>query len=248
MATTDLTKEQKIQEGQYDVPYHWFFKDDEFRGRNYFGYTNAALRFAIKHGFKPETGRALDAGCGDARFTKTLIDKGVKEVAGLDYSEHALAFARVFLPNTLFEVKDLTVDNFSIATPYDVVFLIETLEHIHPNDIPQFVKNLAKCLTPNGLLVVTVPSTLLAMHDKHYQHFTKESLSNCVADDFDVLEVVGYNTVQYPLLSFAYKFIDNRLWEIRPLKHWFNTKIWPKYQGIGPADKGRGLLLVGKKK
>lgn len=243
-----LTSEQTIQEEQYEVPYHWFFKDDEFRGRNYFGYCRAALSQAEKHGFDPGTMSALDAGCGDARFTKMLVDHGVSKVAGLDYSERSLAFARVFLPNILFEVKDLTSKTFSIENTYDAVFLIETLEHIHPDDISMFVKNLSNCLSKDGLLVVTVPSVLLEMHDKHYQHFTAKTLASSVKNDFEVLEIVGYNSVKYRSLTFAYKLIHNRFWEIIPLRRWYNKKIWPKYQCLSASNSGKGLLMVAKKK
>ena len=243
-----LTKEQSVQEDQYEVPYHWFFKEDEFRGRNYFGYCRATLKFAEKYGFEPKSMSALDAGCGDARFTKMLIDHGVKEVSGLDYSERSLAFARIFLPKVLFEVKDLTDQDFTIPVKHNSVFLIETLEHIDPKDISLFIKNLAKCLKDDGLLLITVPSVLLSMHDKHYQHFTMESLSKCVETDFEVLEIVGYNSVRQPLLTFAYKLIHNRLWDILPLRSWFNTKIWPKYQCLDSPEFGKGLLLVARKK
>lgn len=248
MTTTTLTREQQIQEEQYEVPYHWFFKEDEFRGRNYYGYCRAAIRFAEKNGFDPKTMTALDAGCGDARFTKMLLDHGVSKVSGLDYSERSLAFARIFLPETKFEVADLTDESFFIENKYDAVFLIETLEHIHPDDIPVFTKNLARCLKNGGLLIVTVPSVLLELHDKHYQHFTSESLKKSVEADFSVLEIVGYNTVRRPDLAILYKLIHNRFWDIIPLRKWFNTKVWPKHQCVGPASSGRGLLMTARKK
>lgn len=242
-----LTSEQKVQEQQYNVPYHWFLNEADFRGRSYFGYCKGALMYAEKYGFKPETMSALDAGCGDARFTKILIDRGVSSVEGLDYSPQALAFAKVFLPDVNFIVDDLTSESFSTEAKYDTVFLIETLEHIHQDLVPVFIKNLSSCLKTSGLLVVTVPSTRLKIHPKHYQHFTSESLAASVSGHFKALEIVGYNTVQHSFLSVIYKLIHNRFYEIIPLRRWFNTVVWPKYQCLGPAPAGRGLLMVAQK-
>lgn len=239
---------QKIQEDQYDLPYHWFMKSDEYRGRKYFGYTALAIKVAKSHGLDLENARILDAGSGDGRFIKMLHDVQSHNVEGLDYSDRAIAFSKILLPDTKMVVGDLTkFESLSEYGQYDCVFMIETLEHIEVADVNIVLENLQKILRPGGLVIITVPSTQLPMHDKHYQHFTQISLEEYVARQFTVLETAGYASVKYPLLKLLYKVIHNRIWTVIPLMKCFNTYIYPKYLLRTKPDEGEGLLIIAKK-
>src|SRR5690606_10216787 len=97
-----FSKEQKIQEDQYKLPYHWFFRREDFRGRKYFGYTSLALQKAYEYGLNKKTADIIDVGCGDGRFIETLRQEGYGKVVGLDYSKKALRFAEILMPETRF--------------------------------------------------------------------------------------------------------------------------------------------------
>ena len=240
---------KKIQEDQYELPYHWFLEPDVYRGRKYYGYTAFAIEMATKHGLDTGTARILDAGCGDGRFIKMLHDANANTVEGLDYSERAVAFGRILLPDTSIFIGDLTdFTTLQGVEKYDCIFLIETLEHIELKHVDTVLNNLKKMLTPDGLLIITVPSTQLPLHKKHYQHFTSTSLSAYVSDKFDLLETVGYASVQQNVLRFVYKLIHNRIWEIKPLVTYFNVTIYPKYLLRTKPDEGEGLMAIMRNK
>lgn len=239
--------DQAIQEKQYSIPYHWILNENEFRGRKYFGYLSLAIEKAKKHGLQ-DAARVLDAGCGDGRFIACLNEVGY-EVEGMDYSQQAVAFARLLLPINTIHVADLTeTPNPELHGKYDAVFLIETLEHIHPDNVAIILKNLKKMIKPGGILIITVPSTNLKLHQKHYQHFTAESLREYTQKEFHVAETLGYASVKHPFLRAIYKLTDNRYWVIKPLSHWYNKNIWKKHLNSCSESHGEGLLTVLKKK
>lgn len=236
---------QEIQEQQYDVPYHWFFSDEEYRGRKYFGYIRSAIQAAQQSGIDITTARILDAGCGDGRMIRELYEHGATEVSGLDYSEAALRFARAFLPNTTLYVGDFTeATSLQEAGQFDTIFLIETLEHIPVKDVDTVVKNLQTMLKPGGVLVITVPSTGLPLHKKHYQHFTEETLRVAVENHFHVEHVAGYRNIRKWLFLTLYKLFDNRWWYIKPAARFYNRVLYPRHLNQCAPDAGEGLLMV----
>ncbi|MCK4627283.1 MAG: methyltransferase domain-containing protein, partial [Phycisphaerae bacterium] len=71
---------------------------------------------------------------------------------------------------------------------FDVITLIETLEHIKPSDVPVFVEAITGRLADNGTVVITVPSSNLRLTRKHYQHFDLESLTQALSPHLVVTE------------------------------------------------------------
>lgn len=128
----------------------------------------------------------LDVGCGDGRFlhevNKVFPDK---ELVGIDLYEKSVAYARAFNPGIKYICGDITKDNF-LKNKFDVVTLIETLEHIPINDVPSFVEGLHRHLKDKGTLILTVPTKNIKVNPKHYQHFDLESLSNALKPLFKI--------------------------------------------------------------
>ena len=97
----NLTEEQRDQEDLYSFPYHYLdLKSDEHRLLlRIEGIAKLRLirDYILKNNFK----RILDAGCGDARLFHEIKDFN-GELVGVDYSERAIGFAKVFNPHAEF--------------------------------------------------------------------------------------------------------------------------------------------------
>jgi 2-polyprenyl-3-methyl-5-hydroxy-6-metoxy-1,4-benzoquinol methylase len=179
----DLTSKQKAQEDQYTFPYHYLDVGLEeyasILSVEYLSYINIVKSLLGDTKSK----YILDAGCGDGRFSYELRGSGAR-VIGVDYSQDAIRFAKTFNPEATFFVQDLK--NLKINKKFDDIVLIETLEHILPVEIPKVLKALDKLLKKEGNLIITVPTTNSTVSEKHYQHFTEESLRQTLKNYFTV--------------------------------------------------------------
>jgi len=196
--TQPETNEQKLQEEEYRFPYHYIphFDHGFFNqvrrmdwGAEYMGYMNFVIE-KIKD-IKPQN--MCDVGCGDGRFlhelSKQHSESGLK---GVDTSEASLRFARAFNPRLNFENIDVTNGSIS-ENPVDLITLIDVLEHISLEYIADFVKGLDNNLSESGTLIVTVPCDNIPLQNKHFQHFNKESLENCLRPHFSEFQFFYLN-------------------------------------------------------
>ena len=221
---------QKLQEVSYKTPYHWFSDDALSQiGRLYFGYLNFCVSIAKKLG----TISILDAGCGDGRFLGQMTGLGNGYfLFGADYSQRAIGFARLLVPQAQFSVSNLSKLQYEPSS-FDAVFLIETLEHIEPSNISVILKEVSRVLKKDGALIITVPSFLQGIPlpgSKHYQHFTAKSLTETVSDYFCADGIFGQDRAGFHILKF------------------YNKHIWTRYFNICDKEKGRRLIAIFKKK
>lgn len=242
---SELELPQQIQEAEYVTPYHWRYQDasNSTTERLYFGYLGLCKEILLAH--SPEERKemdVLDAGCGDGRFLGLLADSGA-QLYGTDYSESAIAFSRLLVPQAQFTSADLRELPYEDGM-FDLVYLIETLEHIPPEVVPDILNELSRVLKPKGKLVVTVPSDHLPPGPKHYQHFSPTSLRKALSSAFSVDEMMGQDRTTFHPFKLLYAFADNKLFEIRPLKRWYNRTIWPKYFNRTEADSRVARRLI----
>ena len=184
----DLTSKQLAQEQDYSFPYHYLdivSDEDRLMSIEYLSYIKK-VKSLLKTGKK-----ILDIGCGDGRFCYEVGQNDDINISGLDYSERAIRFAKAFSPNLDFYCQDIC--NLNLPYKYDIAVLIETIEHFDPEKLPEILNNIAGILVDNGEVIITVPSTLLEISPKHYQHFTVESLTETLSEKFDVVSVTGYS-------------------------------------------------------
>lgn len=186
----DLIDKQEIQDNQYWFPYHYLDLYSEFYRRvAYLDYLS--LLKVIKQVLSPLRGqRLLDAGCGDGRLCYELREENVK-ITGVDYSEKAISFAKAFNAAVKFHVTDLAELRFE--EEFDIVALVEVLEHIPPSSISTIISNLRKALKADGQLLVSVPTTNLPVSKKHYQHFTIDSLEKLFVPIFEPVTKIGHS-------------------------------------------------------
>ena len=190
-----LSDRQNIQEEQNKFPYHYLDLHSPFYGTILYYHYYSRIK-AVKELMRPFDGQAiLDAACGDGRFCYELKDENVK-VVGVDYSPSAIAFARVFNPSAQFHVADLT--DFHPNEKFEYITLIEALEHFKPEIIPRVISNLWEILKSDGRLIVVVPSARTPVPNKHYQHFTLDSLEKLFAPLFEPIKKIGRDRTGWP--------------------------------------------------
>lgn len=191
---------QAIQADQYVFPYHYI---PEPRGNLYlsrhWGFAPsymAALKL-VAECLRPAaavegTGwRHIDIGCGDGALIYNLSRlPGLADgqIAGVDIDDRAIAWARMFNPDAILHVGDIT----TLEGSYHSASLVEVLEHVPPAELPEFISAAAGLLRPGGLLVVTVPSVEKPVAKKHFQHFSFESIRAVLEPHFEELKVLGF--------------------------------------------------------
>lgn len=128
----------------------------------------------------------MDLGCGEGVLMTELSSRGIPTI-GVESSETAInLMPPTIRRNTIKgDMRRLPVSTSVVPA----VTMIAVLEHIPTDDISGVLQETHRVLEDNGLFVVRVPSTRQPMRDKHYQHFTPDSLKQ-------TLEKRGFFTVQ----------------------------------------------------
>ncbi len=176
-----------LQDMAYEFPYHylpWIDNDKYFRlhrqltwGLDYMTYMSFIAELISQN--HPKS--LLDVGCGDGRLIY-MIKSIVPSVSGVDLSERAIAFARSFNPDVQFICGDVA----KISEKYAWLTLIEVLEHIPDQQMPEFVCNIARLVQEDGVLLISVPTVNISLHEKHYRHYTLTSLKDTILPYFEI--------------------------------------------------------------
>jgi len=145
-------------------------------------------------------GSLIDIGCGDGRFLHEFA-KIHPDVAarGVDSSQRAIRLARALNPSVRFEAADIC--HAPVGGPFDAATLIEVLEHIPPQQVPEFLQATAGLIAPGGRLVLTVPHVNKPVDDKHFQHFSSVSLTETLSPFFGQVVVRPFDDIRAPALK-----------------------------------------------
>jgi len=198
----------QLQDDEYIFPYHYLTNLDNniptiykrlSWGYEYITYIDF-IRNHIEQKLKPNT--MLDIGCGDGYLINSFDYDTSKSYKGIDLSERAIGFAKAFSDGHDFECIDL----FKINAKFNVVCLIEVLEHI-PDDILQtFIAEAFSKVEIGGHMIIAVPTTVDNVHKKHYRHYDESLLKNqCDLYNFELIEQVRLykkSSILEDLLSF----------------------------------------------
>ncbi len=168
--------------------------------------------------------RVLEVGCG-VGYGAYYLAHLAKQVVGIDLDQHNIRQARTVFrrPNLDFDVMDATQLTFPDAS-FDVVGSFQVIEHIPEHLLEEFLRQIARVLTPDGRFVV---STLNLDHNRkgksdyrkpdfHVKEFTAPELRELLEGIFPSVDLYGL----YP--SAGYR-------AARRLKKWGLDRI-------GPAD------------
>ena len=235
-----------MQEAQYEFPYHYLdvaVGSYRLRLAEY-----VSLLDVVTERVRALATTVLDAACGDGRLCYELRRAGL-EVTGVDYSVRAIAFARAFNPGVEFAVADLT--HLDLGRHFDTVVLMETLEHLPPDQVPAVLERVAGHLQRGGHLVVTVPSDNVPVTAKHYQHFSPAMLTDVLSPWFTVTRLEGYHLQGRRLRAFhvarrlAYLLapLAERSLAARRAMEWPN-RYYARRLALGHPDQAGGLIAT----
>jgi len=246
-----LSDNQLVQEEQYAFPYHYAdLISDRHRYFKFIGPLDL-LRIVKNKVRALNKNVILDAGCGDARLCYELKNEPCK-IAGVDYSASAIAFARAFNPDAEFFVQDLK--NLDLPYKFDIVILMEVLEHFIPDQIPAILTSLSTVLNTGGRLIVTVPTVNIRMPEKHYQHFTHESLAETLKPIFEIEEITGYARKGFTKALYNFlKSLGNIVYPFRKdhavAQRYFSfyRKYYERHVSTGKPEECDGIMAVCRK-
>lgn len=236
-----------LQSAEYSFPYHHLPHRElaglrvgrVFRGgAEYLVYTEIAADGITADG----ASTVLDVGCGDGRLLGEIAARRAGlSLTGVDLDERAIQLARAFVPGATFEVRK--VEN--LATVYDAVACVETIEHIPDADELDFVANVGSRVSEGGRLVITVPSTARPVAEKHHRHYDVASVRSLVADALPGFDVIELREIipHRPWLDRLLKVLSNRHYSVDVGR--LNEAIARLHRApVGPEQRGLHVLAV----
>jgi 2-polyprenyl-3-methyl-5-hydroxy-6-metoxy-1,4-benzoquinol methylase len=163
----------------------------------------------------------LDLGAGSGNF-EIIFGKRAKRITAVDYRKEALDFlASVLSKKRIRNVKFVECDirnlnDIKNIGKYDLILLVDVIEHIQIEEADKMIKNLKKLLVPGGKICVITPNYnslwiyfesildkfTIVPHFKGHQHLAQYYPENLKK----VFEKNGYTTSSiqsFNLFSFA---------------------------------------------
>jgi SAM-dependent methyltransferase len=228
----------------YRLPYHWFLPRESIWTTIHDACVASAVEAIVQGGAR----RVLEVGCGDGWNCGQLVKAGC-EVTGVDWSTQGIEHCRRLVPEGSFYCGDVTDERFQaeFADPFDAAMMVEVIEHIHPDDCLEALRNVRRCLKSGGMLIITTPSTNFPNENpRHFRHFTAQILTELVesAGQMRVKQISGYGDVVH--LKWYQRFlplVDNRLFAIKPIRNRMQ-RFCARHARNSPLDRCCGLVAM----
>ncbi len=152
-------------------------------------------RFINKHIQNDINSRILELGCGNGALLFCLKEMGYKNIFGVDISQEQIEIAnRNGLENIL--RNDIVSYLNESDEKYNVIIMMDVLEHIEKEDLLELLDNVYKHLNQEGSLIIHVPNGegVFGMRIRYgdYTHTTCFTLKSIK----QVLKASGYKEIQ----------------------------------------------------
>lgn len=100
----------------------------------------------------------LDLACGHGKLIHNLKKHGYKNVVGVDISEEQVAVAhKMGITEVICQDLNVFLKN-SVARTYDIIFLMDILEHLEKQEIFNLLDKVNYILSDNGIVIIHVPN------------------------------------------------------------------------------------------
>jgi SAM-dependent methyltransferase len=157
--------------------------------------------------------RILDIGCGAGVMTDALTTFG--ETTGTDFSVPAIELARRMVPAARFHAGSL--DGVG-GDPYDLVTMLDVVEHIPPPDRAAFFDQAGGLLAPGGRMIISTPHPSFT----RWLHAERPDLLQVVdepvepAELLDTAERLGLELRRYETYDIQFASPEYQLAELAP--------------------------------
>lgn len=102
--------------------------------------------------------RVLEVGCGDA-FGTPLVRQDVKSVCAVDFDPLFVNDVNERMDGPFsFECRVHDILTGPVPSPFDAAYSLDVIEHVAAEDEDAFVRNIARSLTDDGVLILGTPS------------------------------------------------------------------------------------------
>jgi hypothetical protein len=245
-------KKLKLQDDQYLFPYHYVPDNDNGNFTQTFCYYNGfryvrSLHFIIELIKELNFESLCDVGTGDGRLVREVSKKfPEKKITGIDYSERAINMASLLNHGLDFRVLDIMKE--SDIPKFDVLTLIEVFEHIPLDACNDFALKIASMLNLGGHLILTVPHQNVPRIDKHFQHFTIDSVYKYFSEYFSLEKSYAIEK-RSKIERYLGRLIANKYFFLNHQP--FLNKLYKFYSGkyfiASESDCGRVVLVLKKR-
>lgn len=152
--------------------------------------------------------KILDIGCGAGELIAQVIERGYRDVAGIDFSEEQVELAH---EKGRFEVRH--GDLFSYLPDhegtFDAITATDVLEHFGHDEVVALLDAIYTALEPGGVLVAQVPNATSPFFGNYaFGDFTHRSVFNarsvkqiCSSAGFGSIQVFPVNPPSHGLIS-----------------------------------------------
>jgi SAM-dependent methyltransferase len=106
----------------------------------------------------------LEVGCGNGEHLRDLAARN-RSCVGVDISDVVLDPPSDLPANVELMVADAVDLSPLPARRFDVVFSSQLIEHLHPDDVPRHLHEVARVLRPGGRYIFETPNRLGGPHD-----------------------------------------------------------------------------------
>jgi 2-polyprenyl-3-methyl-5-hydroxy-6-metoxy-1,4-benzoquinol methylase len=102
--------------------------------------------------------KVLEVGCGDA-FGTRLVQQDVGSICAVDFDPVFVKDVKERMDERWkFDCRVHDILSSPVTGPFDAAYSLDVIEHIPPTDEDKFLTNIARSLTPDGVLIIGTPS------------------------------------------------------------------------------------------
>jgi SAM-dependent methyltransferase len=141
--------------------------------------------------------RVLEIGCGSGQLAALLLEQGIDEYVGLDFSSVAIARARSNLPAGRFVIGDARTTRLHSEVEHDVVICTEVLEHIE-DDLATLSR-----FTPGRRCICSVPNFAYPSHVRYFRDADEvKARYGLLFNELDVMTIRSPNSTREEVAQF----------------------------------------------